>query len=283
MIAEPRTTADIVSGLLDFVLDRQWSDDVHTTGDYYEKGCSECGALEADGEHRRACLRAAMISEARAFIAAETTPTDHADGDTCPSCSEVLGSPSVCAISHDFRPGAYDGDVPDAVRAFDPADPATQARFKAYVDRPDVAARLANLDGATVTATPGHVWQRDASGESVLVPTPPAEARPDVPDLTPEETADLIAWAPTHLGLTPEAAEMMQAYREGVASATLTREEAEARIRAISPTAVRHLDTARDWLAAYALSGFRDPTRDEMAKILRAYVAGLDAQNGDPR
>jgi hypothetical protein len=45
----------------------------------------------------------------------------HTDGDACPSCSEVLGSPSVCAISHDFRPGAYDGRgyalIPAEVRA----------------------------------------------------------------------------------------------------------------------------------------------------------------------
>ena len=57
----------------------------------------------------------------------------------------------------------------------------------------------------------------------------------------------------------------------------LSREEALRRLDALSPTAVRYLDTARDWLAAYEKSHYRDSERDEMAKILRAYVAGLDA------
>jgi hypothetical protein len=86
-------------------------------------------------------VRAVKDGGGQAFIRVErsTAAPAHTDGDACPSCSEVLGSPSVCAISHDFRPGAY--------------------------------------DGATVTTTPGHTWRRDASGGPTLVPVRPS-ARP---------------------------------------------------------------------------------------------------------
>lgn len=41
--------------------------------------------------------------------ATTTAPLAHSSepGDVCPACSDVLGSPSPCAITHDFAPGAY--------------------------------------------------------------------------------------------------------------------------------------------------------------------------------
>jgi len=147
-VSEPRTTADIMADLLEFAERHEWSDLIHTGGDYHEKGCRDCGATEdvrvkghLCGEHAPDCNRWRLLEEARAFIRVErsTAAPAHTDGDACPSCSEVLGSPSVCAISHDFRPGAY--------------------------------------DGATVTTTPGHTWRRDASGGPTLVPVRPS-ARP---------------------------------------------------------------------------------------------------------
>ena len=47
--------------------------------------------------------------------ATTTAPLAHSSepGDVCPACSDVLGSPSPCAISHDFAPGAYPPPEPD--------------------------------------------------------------------------------------------------------------------------------------------------------------------------
>ena len=116
-MSEPRTTADIMADLLEFAERHEWSDLIHIGGDYHEKGCRDCGATEGlCGEHAPDCNRWRLLEEARAFIRVErsTAAPAHTDGDACPSCTEVLGSPSVCAISHDFRPGAYDGAGADA-------------------------------------------------------------------------------------------------------------------------------------------------------------------------
>lgn len=44
-----------------------------------------------------------------------TPPPDHSSepGDVCGACSDVLGSPSPCALTHDFAPGAYPPPKPD--------------------------------------------------------------------------------------------------------------------------------------------------------------------------
>lgn len=78
MNAEPRTTAEIVSDLLDFAVDHEWGDDIHLGGDHYEKGCGDCRSLYdvevrncRTGEHEPDCRRAKLFEEARAFVRVE--------------------------------------------------------------------------------------------------------------------------------------------------------------------------------------------------------------------
>jgi hypothetical protein len=64
--------------MLDFAAEHEWSDDIHAWGDYYEKGCRDCGATKdvklkntPCGEHAPGCARHRLFEEARAFLRAE--------------------------------------------------------------------------------------------------------------------------------------------------------------------------------------------------------------------
>jgi len=79
---------------------------------------------------------------------AVTAGLEHASepGDICEACTDVLGGPSPCAITHDFAPGAYDGapqswrpKVGDHVRT---VDPLTSTAHFSDTRRPGAAGQL---------------------------------------------------------------------------------------------------------------------------------------------
>jgi hypothetical protein len=96
-VSEPRTTADIMCDMLDFAAEHEWSDDVHAWGDYYEKGCRDCGATKdvklkntPCGEHAPGCARYRLFEEARAFLRAEQEPAAAVRPEASPAVQAAI-------------------------------------------------------------------------------------------------------------------------------------------------------------------------------------------------
>ena len=138
-----RTTADIVSGLLDFILDREWSDRVHDYADYFYSGCGECSAREDAGGHLSGCLRAAMISEARAFIEAERSAVVRASDASRPiRCWAVTPLSTACGLTNaETSLAAWGVTCPKCLEAMGTAAKKTASRPGLPIDR-EVGGRL---------------------------------------------------------------------------------------------------------------------------------------------
>ncbi len=86
---EPRTTLDIIRGLLEFAQEREWVGEYMSCARgccrYWKVHCLECGAdqgepgSDAYQKHEPGCRLAASIREAEAFLAVEDE-IDHGRG-----------------------------------------------------------------------------------------------------------------------------------------------------------------------------------------------------------
>jgi hypothetical protein len=100
---------------------------------------------------------------ARAHLRPEH-PRDHIEpaADTCASCSETLGSPSPCAITHDFGPGAYPAPKDEATAlAYGTWDPERPGVRITRGDRSDEEMREA---GRAALATMAEPWSPKPGG-----------------------------------------------------------------------------------------------------------------------
>jgi hypothetical protein len=78
MTEEPRTHIDMMTDLLQHVVEGQWRDKRNTSCrccPEYVPCCPECGVDESVGEHEATCSLRRLIEEVRAFLRAEAEIT----------------------------------------------------------------------------------------------------------------------------------------------------------------------------------------------------------------
>jgi hypothetical protein len=133
---------------------------------------------------QRDAIAGALLVASRGDIPPEVRPREHTDSEACPSCTDILGAPPPCTVTHDASPGAYLGtfegqairEMPtahDASPGWDPVGGRPKApdvlAAAAIVEpwRPKVGARVRTADRLTGSARyqPSHGRRRNASGE----------------------------------------------------------------------------------------------------------------------